>query len=229
MSATPSVIAEREGGARITGTPTRCWQCGTAHAGNLFCPACDAIQPFSPQADHFAVLGLYRRLCIDIDDLQRRYFELSRRLHPDRYQAGPAPARIASLGNTASLNRAYRTLRDPVERGLYWLSLQGETLAGNNNQVPADLAALVFDVQDTLEALRAAAGSAPALSHQVAEIRTELIERRDGLLEQLERNFTHWDAGGDNSAHLTQELKGILSAIKYLRTLLRDVDKELER
>ena len=229
MSPTPSVPAGREGGARTPGTQMRCWQCGTAHAVSLFCPACEAIQPLSPHADYFAILGIDRRPRIDVDALQRRYFELSRRLHPDRYQGGPAQARINSLGNTAALNRAYRVLRDPIERGLYWLNLQGEALGGNNNQIPSELATLVFDTQGKLETLRAAGDDGAALRREVQEIRADLIERRGDLLGQLERHFARWEGPAVDAAVLTQELKTILSAIKYLRTLIRDVDKELER
>ena len=229
MNPTPSVPAPREGGAHTAGAQMCCWQCETAHAGNRFCPACGAIQPLPPQADYFAILGIDRRPRIDVEALERRYFDLSRSLHPDRYQTGSAQARIISLGNTASLNRAYRTLRDPIERGLYWLSLQGDTLGSNNNQVPAELAALVFDVQDTLEALRSADGDAEPLRNEVKQIRAKLIARRDALLGQLESNFSRWNVGDADLKSLTQDLKAILSASKYVRTLIRDVDKELER
>ena len=49
---------------------------------------------------------------------------------------------------TALLTRAYRTLRDPLSRGLYWLELHGEKLAENNQRVPPELAELVFEVQE---------------------------------------------------------------------------------
>ena len=61
-----------------------------------------------------------------------------------------AAVRDASLRATALLTRSYRTLRDPVARGLYWLELNGEKLAENNKRVPPDLAELVFEVQEQL-------------------------------------------------------------------------------
>ncbi|MBI1814288.1 MAG: Fe-S protein assembly co-chaperone HscB [Deltaproteobacteria bacterium] len=222
MTSHPSAPAAREGAE-----PARCWQCGKVHAPSLFCPSCDAIQPLPAHTDYFQILGVEPRLVIDRGALERRYFDLSRRLHPDKFQTGPAPARIASLGNTASLNRAYRTLRDPIERGLYWLSLQGETLGSNNNRVPAELAALVFEVQEQLEALREDAHNV-TLRDEVCARRTDLGQRAEVLRAQLDDNFARWDAAGAGAASLTQELKSILSTLKYLRTLMRDVDKELE-
>jgi len=91
---------------------------------------------------------------LDESELTRRYYELSRRLHPDLYQTGVPQEKEASLKNTAVLTRAYRTLRDPVQRGQYWLELHGEQLGKENNKVPPKLAALVFEVQEKLAELR---------------------------------------------------------------------------
>ena len=46
---------------------------------------------------------------------------------------------------TALVNRAYRTLKDPVARGLYWLEIHGESLGRDNERVPPALAARVFE------------------------------------------------------------------------------------
>ena len=64
--------------------------------------------------------------------------------------------RDASLRGTALLTRSYRTLRDPVTRGLYWLELNGRSSLENNNRVPPELAELVFEAQEQLAELRAA-------------------------------------------------------------------------
>lgn len=230
MGAIPTSATERDRAMWAGAERVSCWNCGTAHTPSLFCPACNAIQPLPEQADYFQVLDVPRRLGLDPELLQRRYYELHRRLHPDLYQTGPQPARQASLRNTAAVNRAYRTLRDPIDRGLYWLTLQGESLGTNNNQVPPDLAALVFELQEQLEELRAArhTNGAQRLLADIAAARTELLERQGALLQRLDANFARWDAGQSDPTTLTRELKTILSALAYLGTLIRDVDHELE-
>ena len=42
-----------------------------------------------------------------------------------------------------------------------------------------------------------------------------------------QKEYERWDAGGDPQ-QLSAELKAVLSKIAYLRTLIRDVDRELE-
>ena len=230
MSSIPTSSAEREGTIWPAGERVGCWHCGAEHTPRFFCPACEAIQPLPEQADYFQVMGLPQRLVVDTEGLQKRYYELHRRLHPDRYQTGPQEARQASLRNTAAVNRAYRTLRDPIDRGLYWLTLRGESLGAGNNQVPADLSALVFELQEQLEELRAArhGNGAAQLVQEIAACHTELLQRQSALLEQLWQNFVRWDAGEADTDTLTRELKAILSALAYLGTLIRDVEKELE-
>src|SRR5947208_4420434 len=69
--------------------------------------------------DHFEVFGLPRRLAIDTAELQRRFYELSRRYHPDFHQAAPPEEQARALEASARLNAAYRALRDPIARVEY--------------------------------------------------------------------------------------------------------------
>jgi molecular chaperone HscB len=214
----------------MTTEPTvRCWRCGHQHQTTLFCPSCEAIQLLSPQVDYFAVLGLPRRPSVNEDELATRYYALSRRLHPDLFQTGTSQEKEASLQNTAMLNRAYRTLRDAVQRGQYWLELHGERLGKDNNRVPAKLAALVFDIQEKLDEIREARakGQATTVQAELAEMKTDLEGQLSQLRGDLERNLACW---GENDAQedLLIPLKNTLSEMAYLRTLLRDVEKESE-
>jgi len=169
-------------------------------------------------------------MTLDPQRLEQSYHQLGRRLHPDRFATGSRQVREASLKATALLTRSYRTLRDPVSRGLYWLVLNGEKLAENNKQVPVEIADSVFEVQEQLAGLRSADGAdAPALLAALSERRAALKASMDEAQEELARNFARWDQGiATGRPALIAELKAILSRIAYLRTLIRDVDRELE-
>lgn len=203
-----------------------CPSCGRRQEPSLTCAECGA--PLAAPLDCFAALGMPRALTIDLDALERRYHELSRKLHPDRFASKGPKVRDASLRATATLTRSYRTLRDPVARGLYWLELNGEKLAENNKRVPPELAELVFEVQEQLAEMQL---SDPEEAHeratQIAARRVELQFKMDENLAELERHFAKWDQPADEKV-LTLELKTILSNIAYLRTLIRDVDRALD-
>jgi len=204
-----------------------CLSCGRRQEPSLICAECGT--PLAAPLDCFAALGMPRKLTIDLDALERRYHELSRKIHPDRFASKGPKVRDASLRATAALTRSYRTLRDPVARGLYWLELNGEKLAENNKRVPPELAELVFDVQEQLAEMQLSADPEAALERatEIAARRIELQFKMDERLAELDRTFAKWDQPADVKA-LTLELKMILSNIAYLRTLIRDVDRALE-
>jgi molecular chaperone HscB len=169
------------------------------------------------------VLGLPRRLAVDVADLERRYHDASRVTHPDRYQTAAARERELSVAASAAVNRAYRLLRDPVARGRYWLELHGAPLAEDSKTVPPAIAAEVFDTQEKLAELRGARGvEAEALGAEVRGLRDELSVRLAGLRAALDAVYR---ANGDaNGGPSLDELRRRLKEIAYLRTLLGDVE-----
>ena len=211
----------------------RCPRCGHEHAPRPLCPSCGAIRSLPSDTDYFTVLGLPRRPVLDEAALSETYYELSRGLHPDLHETGTPEEQRASLTNTALLNRAYRTLRDPVSRGRYWLGLHGETLGKDNNRVPPKLAALVFDVQEKLAEVREvrnARGSDAQAgpTSELEAVRGALDARVRELRGELEANFSRWEEGSE-SPDLLSELKRVLSELAYLGTLTRDVEKEVNQ
>jgi len=198
----------------------QCWRCAAAVGAELVCPRCEAPQPLPPGSDLFAVLGLPRRLVLDGEDLERSYHTRSRALHPDRHQTAEARARQLSERASAMVNRAYRTLRDPVARGRYWLELHGNPLHLDNKEVPAALVADVFETQEKLEELRTS--PTPGLQDEVTRTGDALAARLRGLQEDLSRLYA-----GQNGDGLLGELKRRLSEIAYLRTLLGDIEAAL--
>ncbi|MGD0093834.1 MAG: DnaJ domain-containing protein, partial [Planctomycetota bacterium] len=55
-------------------------------------------------------------LNLSLDELQKRYYALSRELHPDRFMQKPEAERARALDMSSALNDAYRTLKDPIKR-----------------------------------------------------------------------------------------------------------------
>jgi molecular chaperone HscB len=209
----------------------QCPSCARAQEPRLICSQCGT--PLGAELDLFAALGLPRLLQIDIASLESAYHDLGRRIHPDRFASAAPEVRDGSLRATALVTRAYRTLRDPVSRGLYWLELHGQKLAENNKQVPAELAELVFEVQEQLSDVRTARAGNTADGHEgmveLSTRRASLQGLMDELYAEIIENFAAFDAGGgDDPDRLFAELKSVLSKMAYLRTLLRDVDRELE-
>jgi molecular chaperone HscB len=181
------------------------------------------VQPIAPETDLFAVLGLPRELAVDVEDLERRYHAASRAVHPDRYQTAGARELELSVAASAAVNRAYRTLKDPIARGRYWLELHGRRLGDSGPQVPPEIAAEVFETQEKLEELRGGRdGVAEALKREVGVLRAAFDDRLNALRDRLARDYE-----GPETPSL-DELQRRLSEIAYLRTLLGDIEDATE-
>ena len=172
-----------------------CWKCHEAAPWQPTCRKCGALRAVPKALDHFALLGLPRKLVIDAERLQARYYELSRQFHPDLHQQATPQEQAASLANTAALNQAQRTLRDPVLRGLYWLELYGEHLGKDNNRVPPALAARVSDALVPLirdvhgpAPLAPAESMLPATSATVSVVSANKIRIRSNVRRAPERS-----------------------------------------
>ncbi|MGE5413834.1 MAG: hypothetical protein ACM3NW_06655, partial [Syntrophomonadaceae bacterium] len=63
-----------------------CWSCDRElEGGTLFCPRCTKIQAVARTEDYFSLLGLPRQFTIEPGELENRFRERSRKLHPDRF------------------------------------------------------------------------------------------------------------------------------------------------
>lgn len=92
-----------------------------------FCESCGKVQPPAP-SNYFAFFGLPLRLNLDVAGLEKDFYALSRKLHPDLNAGTGSREQEWSLEQSSMLNDAYRTLKDPIKRTQYLLHLEGVEL-----------------------------------------------------------------------------------------------------
>src|SRR5208283_716846 len=186
-----------------------CWSCGTMRAVH-FCQACGKVQPPAP-VDYFAFFGLPRKLNLDITTLDKDFYELSRKLHPDVNAQAGSQEQQWSLQQSSLLNDAHRTLKDPIKRTEYLLKLEGVELEEQSKAateqarstgeikkqiVPPELLAEVFDLNMQLEELRTQKKMGeddPALIEEIGNQKHDLEEKQEALLHELQGRWKIWD------------------------------------
>jgi molecular chaperone HscB len=222
--------------------PIACWSCSVGHNDStLFCPHCSKIQP-PPGGDYFQVFGLERRFQVDLSMLEHEFHRLSRKVHPDRFARAGEIERQWSLADTALLNDAYRTLKDPLHRTEYLLKLEGaeigeEFAAANGkdrkdpSRVPADLLEEVFELNMQLEEMRAARKT----GEQDLQLQASLEQAKrkfDVLLndvdQELHIQWKVWDESEGAARKTAQKtMVALLDRRRYLSNLVRDVNEVL--
>jgi molecular chaperone HscB len=224
---------------------TACWSCGSAlTAGQPFCEVCGKVQAPGSCVTYFDVFGLPCKLVLDVSALERAFYKLSRKLHPDLYAQATMQEQQWSLEQTSLLNDAYRTLKDPVRRTEYLLRLEGVEIERDkssgdekkDSRVPADLLEEVFELNMQLEEMR----MSQKMGEDDRQLRSDLEKAKaqfEGQLAdfdaQLQSLWGEWDAALDADGSLAKEdaknrMVALLDRRRYVRNLVRDVNEALE-
>jgi len=224
------------GSRNIQMARSMCWHCQSAMTGEYFCERCVKVQPVSKETDYFTCFGLPRRLTIDPNHLEAKFYELSRAFHPDFYQNKSETEQTISLGNAATLNTAYRTLRDPIQRAEYLLDLEAGSVKEIRTSPPADLFEEILNLQETLDAYRAsdrASQEGHDLRGQLMAEHAALEQRKRDMEAQLQRLFTDWDALQDRAEadskgraerdRLLKQMREIISNRTYVKNIVHDL------
>ena len=241
------------------GAALSCWSCAAPFGEGQsasFCAACGKVQP-AAQVDYFAFFGLPRKLNLDVKPLERNFYELSRKLHPDLSARASAQEQEWSLQQSSLLNDAYRTLKDPIKRTQYLLKLEGVELEEQSKSateqarssgelkkqiVPPDLLEEVFELNLQLEELRMQKKMGeddPALIEEIGRQKLELEEKHEELLRELQDQWNMWDGMiqreqngqpvSDEERRMQRDkMVDLLNRRNYIRNLVRDVSEVLE-
>ena len=207
-------------------------------------------QDFQP--DYFETFDLTRHLHLDTAALEKSFYAQSRRFHPDRFASKPQAEQDAALAASSTLNDAYRTLRDPVARTQYLLSLEGVELeeqskaateAARNTGtekkqlIPPELLEEVFELNMQLMEMKAARqmgdDADPDLLKDLQAAEKTFTAKLAQTQTELEALWTRWDeaydAGREQAKLAARDaMVAVLNKRSYLRNLVRDVTAALE-
>jgi len=169
-------------------------------------------------ADYFAVFGLDRKLTIDEASLQRKFYELSRQFHPDRFATASPFQQQYALDFTALLNDGYRVLRDPVKCAEYLLKQEGFDIGEQRSKdVPPELLEEVFELNMMLE-------STPD-KQELESARERFRAMQAQTDSEIQGLAAKYDATNDRS--VLAAVRGVLNRRRYIQNLVRDVEKAL--
>lgn len=194
------------------------------------------------EPNYFAMFGVPERLDLDTAQLQARFYERSRQLHPDRFARADVQTRNDSMRASSLLNDGYRTLKDPLRRAEYVLSRYGFDIGQQrSNNVPAELLEEVFELNMALDELRSGDEDARP---QLEEARQRFLGLREECDSALSVLFGQWDTfrqtlpqggtptgnGSDGATGLREaleKLRAVLNRRRYIENLVRDVETAL--
>ena len=163
------------------------------------------------QRDHFERLGLPRRFALNGAELERHYLDRSRAVHPDHAGDGV-------LDESARLNEAYATLKDPWKRADYLVGLLQGPSAAAVTRPPMEFLEEMLD-------LRMAIAEAKVDAAQCRIMDENLTRRRASMLSELGVELDRLIGEPPGDARLNG-IREQLNAVKFINGLLRDLREE---
>lgn len=164
-------------------------------------------------SSYFDIFGLEPTVDVDVKALEASYRKKSLELHPDRNPN----ARVEAAANTASLNEAFKVLKDPIRRAFYLLRLSGVDLEreeagpqGRNLGLPMEFLEQILDQREALDDARQRKD--PAAARRMGE---SIRQQMDQAVAQANQALREKQ---------TEVAKEQLSRVRYYQRFLEEVE-----
>ncbi len=195
-----------------------CWSCnGPTVQSTSFCGSCRRIQPVGRTEDYYSLFDLPREFALDVAELERRFRERSRQLHPDRFARAEPRERRLSLERATRLNDAHRALKDWRLRAAYLLKLAGQDVFGEGRTFhDPEFLEEQLEWREAL-ALARADGDAAALSSIAARARLRLAS--------LEAEVASLFEDPEWFSETVREIARRLSRARYYDNIVSDAER----
>jgi molecular chaperone HscB len=161
--------------------------------------------------DPFDILGIAPTFEVDLAAAEKRYRDLSRVLHPDKYVGAPPAERRSALGKAIEVNEAWRLLRDPIKRAEALFRRSGvEVREGAEPKAEPEFLMEMMEQRESLSDAKAK-GDGEAASRLGEAIR----EREKSAMRRLAEGF--------DSPEGVEKLLPLLGELRYYRRFLDEV------
>lgn len=134
---------------------------------------------------HFELFQLPITLKVDTSGLSKKYFELQRKYHPDRFGQSSEAEQEEALLVSAQINKAFKTLKDPDETIKYVLQLKGLLEEEEKYQLSPDFLMEVMELNEELES-----GMTDAIQAKIDQLKNELYATVETIITNYQEGIS---------------------------------------
>jgi molecular chaperone HscB len=175
--------------------------------------------------NYFEFLGLPLSYTVDQTELTRRYRELQRELHPDRYAHLSEREQRMAVQYTAYLNEAYSSLKSPLGRAQYLLSLQGvDTLSESRVQLDPMFLMEQMELREALDEAQEASDPEEALEELEGQAQATVTSLADEFALLWPALQSSEEADFTEAEKLVRKLQFAVKFHKEIERLLNELD-----
>ncbi|MEO5970002.1 MAG: hypothetical protein ABIQ95_08745 [Bdellovibrionia bacterium] len=185
------------------------------------CASCGAPQAVSVSSteDYFSVFGMPRRFGLDRAEVEKRFYQLSRALHPDRFTVASLDTKARSLARMSLINQAYGTLKSRDNTRAYLIKLESslDLKSKPNAAIPMELTEAWFELQELISEDPAGAKA------KLDEFQTELSVFNEALEKKMSSLEMTYDLNPSQS--LLEKLAQEIQTQSYIKSMERDLER----
>jgi molecular chaperone HscB len=133
--------------------------------------------------NYFEIFEIPVQLKVDRQSIAPKFFELSRKYHPDYFVGQGQENQALALEKSSALNKAYKTLLDADETIKYVLQLKGLLQEEEKYELPVDFLMEVMDINERLmeagqdpEMIQSVRSEIESLKKEIYEPVKEIVE-----------------------------------------------------
>lgn len=176
----------------------------------LVCQSCRSIQPVDISVDYFDIFGLEKNYDIEVKNLEGKYKNWQKKLHPDLVHSKSEKERDFAAEQSAKVIDAYRTLTRPLSRAIYLLKLEGIEVDGEQTVSEPELLSEILEIREAVEE----ATDSEDLNH---------------ILSEMQEKLRHWSTVFANAfkSRNFEEAKSSIQRMTYYERVTDEVAKKL--
>jgi molecular chaperone HscB len=140
--------------------------------------------------NYFELFEIPVQLNVDKKSIAGKFFELSRKHHPDYFVNEEEEAKSTSLEVSAQLNKAFRTFQNPDETIKYVLQLKGLLEEEEKYQLPQDFLMEVLEINDQLLDAEDEPQLKTSLKAAISNLQSEIYSPVAGIIENYKEGIT---------------------------------------
>ncbi|CAG5047741.1 unnamed protein product [Parnassius apollo] len=191
-----------------------CWSCGkniNNLSAHLFCSNCNAVQPPEAKENYFKIMGIHETYDLDENDLAKKFKELQKQLHPDKFANKNKEEQEISEIYSSLVNEAYKTLLEPLSRGIYMLHLRGKEIP-ENTEIDQQFLMMIMEKNEEVE------------NAETEEEIMKLNKENKAIIKELQKKLSKAFFDGDLKivTKLLSQMKYYTSIDNQIQTVIRN-------
>jgi len=140
--------------------------------------------------NYFELFEIPVQLKVDTASLSGKFFELSRKYHPDYFISEGEEVQADSLERSAQLNKAYKTFQNPDETIKYTLQLKSLLEEEEKYELPPSFLMEVLEINEQLMDAEDDATLGRELKSKIESLQSEIYEPVKEIVEHYKEGVT---------------------------------------